>query len=275
MTDARLAMEEHLYLTCPTQEEEIAEGGIVTRSDLTLHITAGDDDMEAPPHVVRAKAADDGATWVIVHIAHHGSEVTGVIGTRGGVAQADGIVVIIIPEGAECLGMSGIVLTTLARRETMKVRGRWRHGRSQRRLRDKRGQHRQGRLRWGQSRLWLGRGGKDGTPSLGACDLEAPDDLTEAPVHTLLHLDDTMEMVGHADSIMNAYLTPLGGFMSRDTAPLLHDRLTYRTEHHGRCAHVVIEPAKDAVLVLSVTDDKGDEIDAGGIVIMTWVVWTI
>lgn len=91
----------------------------------------------------------------------------------------------------------------------------------------------------------------------------------------LLHLDDTMEMVGHADSIMNAYLTPLGGFMSRDTAPLLHDRLTYRAEHHGRCAHVVIEPAKDAVLVLSVTDDKSDEIDAGGIVIMTWVVWTI
>ena len=91
----------------------------------------------------------------------------------------------------------------------------------------------------------------------------------------LLHLDDTMEMVGHADSIMNAYLTPLGGFMSRDTAPLLHDRLTYRVEHHGRCAHVVIEPAKDAVLVLSVTDDKSDEIDAGGIVIMTWVVWTI
>ena len=32
---------------------------------------------------------------------------------------------------------------------------------------------------------------------------------------------------------------------------------------------------KDAVLVLSVTDDKSDEIDAGGIVIMTWVVWTI
>ena len=124
MTDARLAMEEHLYLTCPTQEEEIAEGGIVTRGDLTLHITAGDDDMEAPPHVVRAKAADDGATWVIVHIAHHGSEVTGVIGTRGWVAQADGIVVIIIPEGAECLWMSGIVLTTLARGETMKIRGR-------------------------------------------------------------------------------------------------------------------------------------------------------
>ena len=83
-------MTEHLHLPCPSQEEEIAEGGIVAPSD---------DDMQASLHEGGVETEDDGAARVIAHVVEHGGEVAAVVAAVR-VGEADGVVVVVIEEGA-------------------------------------------------------------------------------------------------------------------------------------------------------------------------------
>lgn len=97
-------MTEDLHPPCPSQQEEVAKGGIVAPSYLYVL---------AMLHELRIEAADDGPPRVVGHIAHHGGEMARVIVTRDGVGQADGIVVVVVEEGALRLGMGGVVLGSL------------------------------------------------------------------------------------------------------------------------------------------------------------------
>ena len=92
-------MTEHLHLPCPTQEEEIAEGGIVAPSD---------DDMQASLHEGGVETEDDGTARVIAHVVEHGGEVAAVVAAIR-VGEADGVVVVVIEEGALDARAGGII----------------------------------------------------------------------------------------------------------------------------------------------------------------------
>ena len=97
---ACLPMAEHLHLLCPTEQEEIAEGGIVG----TVY-----NDMKAALHELWIEAAIDGAARVVMDIVYHGSLMALMLNGIYGKGEADGIVVVIIEEGALYEGAGGIV----------------------------------------------------------------------------------------------------------------------------------------------------------------------
>lgn len=90
-----LAMTEHLHLPCPSEQEKVAEGGIVS---------ATNPHMKASLHELRAQASDYSSARVVIDIADHGREVALVIddfmGDRMNGGETDGVVVIVVEEWA-------------------------------------------------------------------------------------------------------------------------------------------------------------------------------
>ncbi len=87
-----LAVAEDLQLARPSQQEEVAEGGI-------FH--AVDDDVQLSLHELGEEAAEDGAARVVGHVCEHALAM--------GIAQADGVVVVVVEEGALNEGTGGVV----------------------------------------------------------------------------------------------------------------------------------------------------------------------
>ena len=109
-------MAKHLHLPCPTQEEEIAEGGIVAPSY---------DDMLATLHEGGVKTEDNSTARVIAHIVEHGREVVAVVAAVR-VGEANGIVIVIIEERALDARAGGIVGRTLSMIHVTNKVGRYR-----------------------------------------------------------------------------------------------------------------------------------------------------
>lgn len=99
-TISGFAVAEDLYFLCPAEKEEIAEGGVVAAVNL---------DVEASSHVLGTEAADDGTAGIVGYIAKHGGEVAVVVGACLRVVKADGVVVVVVPEGLLGFGMLGVV----------------------------------------------------------------------------------------------------------------------------------------------------------------------
>lgn len=104
----RLAMAEHLHFPCPAQKEDVAEGSIVPVCYAYVQPTL---------HEVGAQMAKDGSARVVLHVAEHGGEVALIIGEgvgdgiNGG--EADGVIVVVVEEGARGARKGGIVLLAL------------------------------------------------------------------------------------------------------------------------------------------------------------------
>ena len=177
-------MAEHLHLPCPTQEEEIAEGGIVATID---------DDMLASLHEGGIETKDDGTARVIVHVVDHGGEVATVVAAVG-VGEADGVVVVVIEEGALDARTGGIIGGALGSRGMTDERSR-------------------ARLLHIASEI---------TPATGACTLEEKDDIADTYIHPLPHLYHAVEMIGHTDGGMEGDFTALGSLNGCCLAPFIH-----------------------------------------------------
>jgi len=113
MMHTSLSMTEHLNLTRPAKKEQVSKGSILTADDGAIGNLGLDDEMQAARHELRVQAAHYCTAGVIVYIAKHGGEVARVISPGGWVTEADGIIVVIIPQGLGRRGMRGVVLGSL------------------------------------------------------------------------------------------------------------------------------------------------------------------
>ena len=152
-------MAEHLHLPCPTKEEEIAEGGIVATID---------DDMLASLHEGGIETKDDGTARVIVHVVDHGGEVATVVAAVG-VGEADGVVVVVIEEGALNARAGGIIGGALGMIHMANEIGRYRRFLITSNL----------------------------APAACHGSLNCLDNIAKAPRHALFNLNNTMPMISH------------------------------------------------------------------------------
>ena len=95
----RFSMAEHLHLPCPAKQEQIAEGGIVAPA---YH------HVQASAHEFRPCPSYHRPARVILHIASHGGEMAR-IGVAISIGKADGVVVVIIPEGLLLKGKRRVI----------------------------------------------------------------------------------------------------------------------------------------------------------------------
>ena len=177
-------MTEHLNLPCPTEEEEIAEGGIVA----TIN-----DDMQASLHEGGTELHDDGTARVIVHIVEHSGEVAAVVAAVR-VGEADGVVVVVIEEGALDTRARGIVGRALGCRGMTDERSR-------------------ARLLYITGEI---------TPTTGASTFEKKDDIADTYIHSLPHFYHAVEVIGHTYGGMEGDVTAFGGLNGGGFVPFIH-----------------------------------------------------
>ena len=82
-----------------------------------------------------------------------------------------------------------------------------------------------------------------GLPIAGACGFEGLDDIAEAPPHWFEHFDDTVEMVGHADTGMHGHFVAVAGLLGGDCLPFLPYFFAQWGQVHIRVLGVITKPA--------------------------------
>lgn len=227
-------MTEHLHLPCPTQEEEIAEGGIVAPSD---------DDMKATLHEGGIETEDDGTARIIVHVANHGGEVAAVVGAVG-VGEADGVVVVVIEEGALDARAGGIIGRTLGSRGMTDERSRARL------------LHKAGEI----------------TPTTGAGTFEEKDDIANTYIHPLPHLYHAVEVIGHTDGGMEGDFTAFGSLNGDCLTPFIHYGRAKGCEAYRWMPLIHVQLTKQTI---TIPHHKGDEVYAFVVIIMAGVMGTV
>ena len=228
------AMTEHLHLPCPSQKEEIAEGGIVAPSD---------DDMQAALHEGGIETADDGTARVIAHVVEHSGEVAAVVAAVR-VGEADGVVVVVIEEGALNTRTGGIIGGALGSRGMTDERSRARL------------LHIAGEI----------------TPTAGAGALEEKDDIADAYIHPLPHFYHAMKVIGHADSGMEGDVTAFGGLNGGGLVPFIHNGRAKGGEVNGGIMGIHVQLTEETI---TIPHHKGDEVNAFVVIVMAGVMGTV
>lgn len=235
-TVACLPMAEHLHLLCPTEQEEIAEGCVVC---------AVDNDMQQSLHELRIEVAEDGSARVVMNIVYHGCLMALMFGGIYGKGETDGVVVVVIEEGALYEGAGGIIgaafLLTYASNESRRAH-----------------------------LLYVMR--DFAAPAGGTGGLETLDNIAKAFIHAILDMDDSMPMVGHADLTKRLYLTAFGGLYGGCFFPFLMNNVACRRMEDAGFGDVVVETAEPW---LAFRYHKRDEIDARLIIIMSRIARSI
>jgi hypothetical protein len=185
--------------------------------------------MEASAHELGARMANDGAARVILHIANHGGEMPRVNASCL-ITQADGIVVVIIPEGLARLRVGGVVFSALALGEAVKVNDHIRPLAT-------------GKISRKVSRRWLAPNAINFSPCLCAAYLEATNHLANAPVHWLKHLYHAMEVIGHTDCPVHLHFPSMPCLKLGNEMPAIHHRLPYLGKHYRRGFDIIIQSA--------------------------------
>ena len=191
VADGMAAVALHLHLTGPAQQEEVAEGTIAALSN--LH-------MEAAAHHVGQHAAQERTSRIVVHIGYHRPAVA--------LVEADGVVVVVVEQRALAAAHKGEILLPLLMGEgadegalAMVCEGF---------LAEPGGTV--GALIIDRYRsIGGGREALHRLPAGGAGSLEGLHDVAQAPLHGFEHLDDAVEMVGHADAGVHEHLVAMGG----------------------------------------------------------------
>lgn len=204
-------MTEHLYLSCPTKEEEIAEGGIVATAD---------DDMEATLHEGGIETEDDSTAWVIGNVIEHCGEVAAVVAAVR-IGEADGVVVVIIEERALDARARGIVGGALGSRGMTDERCR-------------------ARLLYIAGNI---------TPATGAGALEEENDIAEAYIHSLHNLYYAVEVIGHTDGSMEDDITAFGSLNSGGITPFIHYCIAERRKAYRGIMDIYIKIAKEIITI--------------------------
>ena len=228
------AMAKHLHLPCPSQKEEIAEGGIVAPSD---------DDMQASLHEGGIETEDDGAARVIAHVVEHGGEVAAVVAAVR-VGEADGVVVVVIEEGA---------IFAL---------------------------HREignGTLLLSHAGDFLAPAGADNSPGKltianRARRLEILDNSSKALIHPLPHFYHAVEVIGHTDGGMEGDVTAFGGLNGGGLVPFIHNGRAKGGEMNGGITGIHVQFAEETI---TIPHHKGDEVYAFVVIIMAGVMGTV
>lgn len=227
-------MTENLHLSCPTKEEEIAKGGIVA----TIN-----DDMQASLHEGGIETEDDGTARVIVHVVEHGGEVATVVAAVR-VSEADGVVVVVIEEGALDTRAGGIIGGALSCRGMTDERSRARL------------LHIAGEI----------------TPTAGAGALEEKDDIADAYIHSLPHFYHAVEVIGHTDGGMEGDVTAFGGLNGGGLVPFIHYGIAKGGEADRWVAGIHVKLTKETI---TIPHYKGDEVYAFVVIIVAWVMGTV
>lgn len=246
---ACLPMAEHLHLLCPTKQEEVAEGGVVGTID---------DDMQLPLHELGIEAAIDGAARVVMDIVYHGSLMALMLGGIYGKGEADGIVVIIIEEGALYEGTGGVVSAALVATPMLETANQAWFARGKTRV------HRG--ARWGARRLYEAR--YFAAPAGGAGGFEALDDVAKTFIHALLDMDNTMPMVGHAHLAEGFYGAVFGGLYGSGLFPFLMDDIACWGKNDGWIIRTIRKAAKPW---LAFRNDKRDVVNSRLIIVVTGI----
>ncbi len=213
-------MAEYLYLSCPTKEEEIAEGGIVTTAD---------DDMEATLHEGGIETENDSTAWVIGDVVEHGGEMAAVVAAVW-IGEADGVVVVVIEERALDARARGIVGGALSSRGMTDERCR-------------------ARLLYIAGNI---------TPATGTGALEEENDIAEAYIHSLHNLYYAVEVIGHTDGSMEDDITAFGSLNSGGIMPFLHYCIAERRKAYRGIMDIYIKIAKKIITITHHKGDEVD-----------------
>ena len=229
-------MAEHLHLLCPAKQEEIAEGGVVG----TVY-----DDMKTALHELGVEAAIDGAARVVMNIVYHGSLMAFMLNGIYGKGEADGIVVVIIEEGALYEGAGGVVGVALLHAYAADQSRRARR---------------------------LYEAGYFAAPPGGAGGFEALDYVAEAFVHALLDMNDAMPMVGHAYLAKGFYEAAFGSLYGGGLLPFLMDDIACWGEKDGWIICAIRNASKTR---LASRNHQRYVINSFLVVVVTWVVGSV
>lgn len=201
------------------------------------------------------------------------------------VVDADGVVVVVIPKGLHGLGVLGVVGSALLLGEALEqltlsqVWLRYRGGRGYR------GQSYRGGRGYGERSLRRGGSGRSGinshtwllqaSPRHGAAGLEAADNLAEAHIHRLQDLYDAMKMIGHTYGGMNGHLASVPILPRGNLFPAFQYGFSNIAIKHGGQVRIIVQVAEKGGVLYPTPHHKGDEVYAGTIVVMSWVMRSI